>query len=81
MSSPSSPRRMRAATWTLVLATLFGNRFEELMLHELRFAGAMNWLVQLAKRGGGAGDSPGPALCPSPPRRLRGGRGRRSGAG
>lgn len=36
-----------------VLATLFGNRFEELMLHELRFAAAMNWLVQLAKRGGG----------------------------
>jgi hypothetical protein len=36
-----------------VLATLFGNRFAELMLHELRFAGAMNWLVQLAKRGGG----------------------------
>jgi len=36
-----------------ILATLFGNRFEELMLQELRFAAAMNWLVQLAKRGGG----------------------------
>ena len=37
----------------VLLATLFGNRFEELMLHELRFAGAMNWLIQLAKRSGG----------------------------
>jgi SAM-dependent methyltransferase len=37
-----------------VLATLFGNRFAELMLHELRFAAAMNWLVRLAKRAGGA---------------------------
>ncbi|MCL4787784.1 MAG: methyltransferase domain-containing protein [Verrucomicrobia bacterium] len=36
-----------------LLATLFGNRFEDLMLHELRFAAAMNWLAQLAKRGGG----------------------------
>ena len=36
-----------------VVATLFGNRYEELMLHELRFAAAMNWLVQLTKRSGG----------------------------
>jgi SAM-dependent methyltransferase len=36
-----------------ILATLFGNRFEALMACELRFAAAMNWLAQLAKRGGG----------------------------
>jgi SAM-dependent methyltransferase len=36
-----------------ILATLYENRFEELMLHELRFAAAMNWLARLAKRGGG----------------------------
>jgi SAM-dependent methyltransferase len=36
-----------------ILATLFGNRFEEPLLHELRFAGVMNWLVQLSKRAGG----------------------------
>jgi SAM-dependent methyltransferase len=36
-----------------ILATLFGNRFEELMLHELCFAAVMNWLLQLAKRAGG----------------------------
>lgn len=36
-----------------VIATLFGNRFEELMLQELRFAVAMDWLAQLAKHDGG----------------------------
>ncbi len=39
-----------------IVATLFGNRFEELMLHELRFAVVMNWLGQLAKRAGGEED-------------------------
>lgn len=39
-----------------ILATLFNDRFEKLMRHELRFAGAMNWLMQLAKRGGGEED-------------------------
>ena len=39
-----------------VLATMFGNRFEDLMLHELRFAAVMNWLTQLAKRAGGEED-------------------------
>ena len=35
-----------------LVAELFGARFEELMLHELRFAGAMNWLSRLAKSAG-----------------------------
>jgi SAM-dependent methyltransferase len=30
----------------------FGNRFAELMLHELRFATAMNWLAKFAKQSG-----------------------------
>lgn len=36
-----------------ILATLFGSRFDELMLHELRFSAVMNWLLHLGKRGGG----------------------------
>ena len=37
-----------------LLASLFGNRFEQLMLEELRFAVAMNWLTRLARESGAA---------------------------
>jgi len=35
-----------------LVAELLGNKFERLMLHELRFAVAMNWLGKLAKQSG-----------------------------
>src|SRR5689334_1657113 len=37
-----------------LIATLFGGKFQELMLQELRFAAAMNWLANFAKNSGGA---------------------------
>lgn len=37
-----------------LLAELFGNRFELLMVHELRFAVAMSWLATLVPQPGGA---------------------------
>ena len=40
-----------------LIATLFGEKFRELGLQELRFAGAMNWLANLAKNSGGAEES------------------------
>jgi len=40
-----------------LIATLFGDKFRELGLQELRFGGAMNWLANLAKNSGGAEES------------------------
>jgi hypothetical protein len=40
-----------------LIATLFGDKFRELVLHELRFAAAMNWLANLAGNSGGAEES------------------------
>jgi len=40
-----------------LIATLFGEKFRELGLEELRFAGAMNWLAHLARNSGGAEES------------------------
>lgn len=37
-----------------VISALFGNKFVDLLQHELRFAGAMNWLANLAKNSGSA---------------------------
>src|SRR6266487_2449122 len=39
-----------------LIATLFGEKFRELGLQELRFAGAMNWLANLAKNSGGGAE-------------------------
>jgi len=40
-----------------LIASLFGEKFCELGLQELRFAGAMNWLGNVAKNSGGAEES------------------------
>ena len=40
-----------------LIATLFGEKFRELGLQELRFAGAMNWLARIARNSGGAEES------------------------
>ena len=40
-----------------LIATLFGEKFQELALQELRFAVAMGWLASLARNSGGAEES------------------------
>jgi SAM-dependent methyltransferase len=40
-----------------LIASLFGDKFRELVLHELRFAATMNWLAHLAGNSGGAEES------------------------
>ena len=40
-----------------LIATLFGEKFQELGLQELRFAGAMSWLARMARSSGGAEES------------------------
>jgi len=40
-----------------LIATLCGEKYRELLLHELRFAAAMNWLASLARNSGGAEES------------------------